>query len=142
MLEPFAPGRAAEHGYLSDFLEFGSAGLRNEKQMGVLALGPRELETTVTATSGAKLYLRPENASAAPARFAVSAGGRREEILVPPSARGWLELPLREGSSELVLRVEGDADGLFLWGLPRVKGSGSRRRSRRSKRSRSCRNTA
>ena len=91
MLEPFAPGRAAEHGYLSDFLEFGSTGLRNEKQMGVLALGPRELETTVTATSGAKLYLRPENASAAPARFAVSAGGRREEILVPPSARGWLE---------------------------------------------------
>ncbi len=121
--EPFAAVAAERHHYLADLLITGVTGLGTVKTSGMLFAGPGGRELALPAAA-AELHLRPENLSAAPARFSIEVDGgepvatelapsRRGEILVPLPARGG-------GTVRATLRVDGDPAGLYLWGAPRL----------------------
>jgi len=125
---PFDPGREAAYEYLGDFLVHGGTGLGPQKRTGVLALGPGEVALPLVGTgtgtgtgTGYGFEVEVENASPSPARFTAAAGEATEVSEVAAGETALLRLPLA-AADRVRLAVDGDADGLFLFGAPRVTG--------------------
>jgi arylsulfatase A-like enzyme len=88
--------------------------------------GRLELESAAPAT----LRLHTENASSRPAAFRlVGPDGAEAVSELTPGSAGALDLPLPAGTSSVRMVIEGDPDGLFLWGAPQLARAGDDRPS-------------
>lgn len=118
------PGDAARLHRIADFLLRGVVGGEVERRSGVLFVGPRQATLPLPAEAAGELRLEPENLSPAPSTWRLALGGREAALELGPGERGSLALPLPEdATAELSLAVDGEAEGLFLWGLPRYAGA-------------------
>ncbi len=113
---------------IAELLQHGVAGPSQERRDGLLFVGsgrhPLELPASADGGRAARIEVEPENFSSRRAVFRLRAGALQAETAVEPGARGRLELELdaREPvPGEIALEVEGEADGLYLWGMPLVE---------------------
>lgn len=115
------PEELPRYRYLCDFLAFGMTGVSKEKRAGFLFAGPRRIEVAVDPRRRGHLSVAAENFSSAPARFAVVAGGEAHAVEVDARAAVPLRVPVPAGRTTLAFSVEGDPEGLFLWGSPWIE---------------------
>lgn len=125
-----ATERVDELRYVGTLVERGVTGLGSEKRSGMLVRGPMdgtlELESAVPAT----LRLHTENASSRLAAFRlVGPDGTQAVSEVQPRSSGALDLAVPAGTSSVRMVLEGDPDGLFLWGAPQLARAGDDRPS-------------
>ncbi len=104
--------------YLVDFLNVGVTGMDRQSYGGVLFEGNGSLETSVDLPSSGFLDMVLENFSNQEARFEIKRGESTEAVTVEKMASQPFRLPLPGGTQNLELRVDGDGDGLYLWGEP------------------------
>ncbi len=103
------------------FVQHGVIGHTQERRGGLLGVAAgRHLLPVDRAGDGTTTHLRfePENFSGATAVFSLTAGDRGATTRLDPEDRGSLAVQLDPGVSEVTLEVQGQPDGLFLWGLP------------------------
>ncbi len=107
---------------IAEFVQHGVAGSTRERRGGLLstAAGRHLLPVNPETDPSRPVSMRfePENFSRAPAVFRLTAGDRGAVTNIEPDGRGALAVELDAGVREIVLEVEGEADGVFLWGLP------------------------
>jgi arylsulfatase A-like enzyme len=117
------PARLLKFRYLGDLFSSGVTGSYARENMGGLVFdGPRELrlvlESDGTSRGPEAFVARVQNSSYGPATFRATAGGQSVKLELEVHERESLRLPLPAGADEIRLRVEGDPNGLFLWGAP------------------------
>ena len=114
---------------IRDFLRFGIAGSGPEKRSGILLSGPgvRTLPFSV-ATTPARLETVVDNISDGAAEFWLARGGEEASTVVAAGETRRLVLEMQPGDEMIELGVEGEPDGLFLFGQPYlVRESGEER---------------
>lgn len=119
--QSFAAERLESYRYVGDFLTVGVTGTGRQKYGGLLFAGSGSTEVPLAPGGDGHLSLRGENFSTEPAVFAVTLEGQRHELTVPPMSDRPFRLPVDEGSREARLEVEGETQGLFLWGAPTIE---------------------
>ncbi len=133
-----APGSLPRQRLIGELLQHGVMGRAQERRDGLLFVGPQRHLLALGAAAGespGRLRVEPENFSSQPAVFRLRAGDRQAKTAVDPGERGHLDLELdavrgvpgrgvpgRGQPAEVVLEVEGEAEGLYLWGMPVVEG--------------------
>ncbi len=124
-----APGSIPRQRLIAELLQHGVMGSAQERRDGLLFVGPQRHRLAPGPTAGdapgryraQRFHVEPENFSNRRAVFRLRSGDRRPQTSVEPGERGRLVLELDgdgAAAGEIVLEVEGEADGLYLWGMP------------------------
>ena len=101
---------------IGDFLQHGVVGEGKELRSGVLVQGPLPHVLEIERTTVATLHLEPRNFSSQSATFRVG----EMERTVAAGEGATLAVDLAAGARRVELEIEGEADGLFLWGAPHL----------------------
>ena len=105
---------------LADFLARGVVGKGPDRRSGTLFLGPGEHRVPVALSESRVLEVEPQNLSSAWAEFVLSAEEKTARTRLDPGELGALRVEVPAGTQQLSLQVQGeDAEGLFLWSMPR-----------------------
>ena len=118
-----APEQMERLRLIGEFLQHGAMGRSQERRDGLLFVGAERRSLTLPGAGGLRLRFEPENFSDRRAVFRLRAGDRQASAKVQPGERGLIELDAAgdgRPEHEIVLEVEGDPEGLFLWGMPIV----------------------
>ena len=102
---------------IASFAQHGVTGKGKERRGGVLFVGPGQHEVELARAASSSLRLEPQNFSSAEATFHLR-GPVEESITVAAGERAVLEARIGPGEHALRLEVEGEEDGVFLWGMP------------------------
>jgi len=125
-----APGGVSELKYIGTFVERGVTGVGSDMRSGMLVRGPIDGTLELDSAARATLRLDAENASSMPATFRlVGSDGAEAVSEVSPGGTGALDLAVPAGASSVRMVLEGDPDGLFLWGAPQLARAGDDRPS-------------
>ena len=107
---------------LARHLEFGFLPIDSDWRLsGTLMVGPGVTAQPIRAERPSRLGFRLVNDSSADARFRLRVGEEDHIVTLAPGSHQPFEVPIDPGTHLLELEVEGDPNGLFLWGMPRLK---------------------
>lgn len=115
--------RASHYRYLADLLAHATTGVGTQRFGGAVVTGSGLITQRLTLPVSARLRLTVENASEVPARFEIRVGGHSTAVEVPPGGHQPMAADLAADNNQIVLEVEGAADGAFLWGAPHLERS-------------------
>lgn len=113
------PAEAERLEMVRAFLEDGVVGAGRQKYGGWLAVGSRQAQLRIRLDEAVTAAFDVLSVTGTPARFAVEAAGE-EQVVSAASDPKPLEVRLPAGESVVRFEVEGSADGLHLWGAPRM----------------------
>lgn len=114
------PEQADRQRLIAEFLSHGVLGRDQERRDGLL-FAAVDRHRLALPEAIRRVRFEPENYSDQAARFRFALGDRQAEVEIGPGERGVLELDasdLGNGARDLELEVEGEAGGLYLWGMP------------------------
>lgn len=111
---------------VAGFLEHGVIGDGIEERGGLLVLGGGRRELSWSRTVPSTLHVEPRNFADQTASFTVTVGTQKDTVEIPAGEHRQLTTAIPAGDEPVVLTVEGDAGGIYLWGMPRLSNSASR----------------
>ena len=107
---------------IAEFVQHGVIGQSKERRGGLLGVGAGTHLLPIGAeaepSQPVSLRFEPENFSQLPATFRLRTGEVEAMTRIEPGERGSLSVELPAGAREVALEVEGQTDGVFLWGAP------------------------
>ncbi len=124
------PGDAGRLHRLADHLLHGATGAGELRTAGWLLAGPVSFEVELPAGQARRLRASPENLSGTPAILRIEVGQEVRSVALAPGERGRLDVPVPPGAARVRLAAEGAADGLLLFGAPRLGAAGEDARNR------------
>ncbi len=115
-------GAIEAYRYMAMLTSRGVTGVSPQKMAGCLFDGPRMAVSEFQLHEAGRLLFLVENNSEAPARFTLGVDDATATIMVSPQDRATIELDAEPGEHTMRMTVDGLADGLYLWGSPRIRG--------------------
>ena len=122
------PDRVHRYRYIAAFLLDGVTGSQSTERLGgVLFIGSGQTALPVSVFGPSTIHFTVQNSSPVLARFTVESPGGTISHEVESHGKTVITADLSTESSEVVLRVDGPPDGLYLWGAPVIRDSAALR---------------